>query len=114
MPHPASVSDAPLPTRTVRVDGLDLVIHEEGDSEAPPVLLLHGIGSSGASFAPVLPLMAGLHRVVAWKPARLWGGSGAWPGGTPTAADYGRLVLALCEALDLWAGKARRAFAGAH
>lgn len=100
MPRPAAAPDTAPPTRAVRVDGLDLVVHEEGDSEAPAVLLLHGIGSSGASFAPVLPLIAGRHRVVAWNQPG-YGGSGRWPGERPTAADYAGLVLALADAMDL-------------
>jgi pimeloyl-ACP methyl ester carboxylesterase len=37
---------------------------EDGSQQAPPVLLIHGSGASGATWTPVVPALAAHHRVV--------------------------------------------------
>ena len=39
------------------------VVHD-GPREAPPLLLIHGSGASGASFSPVVPALSGHHHVI--------------------------------------------------
>ena len=39
------------------------VVHD-GPEQAPPLLLIHGSGASGASWGPVVPALAGRHRVI--------------------------------------------------
>lgn len=39
------------------------VVHD-GPREAPPLLLIHGSGFSGASWSPVVPVLAGHHHVI--------------------------------------------------
>ncbi|MET8054417.1 alpha/beta hydrolase [Streptosporangium sp. NPDC005286] len=39
------------------------VVHD-GPREAPPLLLIHGSGFSGASWSPVVPALAGHHHVI--------------------------------------------------
>jgi len=39
------------------------VVHD-GPRQAPPLLLIHGSGASGASFSPVVPALAGHHHVI--------------------------------------------------
>ena len=49
----------------VRCDRCEVSALVAGDPDAPEVLLLHGLGSSKASWLPVVPALAGSHRVVA-------------------------------------------------
>jgi pimeloyl-ACP methyl ester carboxylesterase len=39
------------------------VVHD-GSGQAPPLLLIHGSGASGASWGPVVPALAGRHHVI--------------------------------------------------
>jgi pimeloyl-ACP methyl ester carboxylesterase len=39
------------------------VVHD-GPQQAPPLLLIHGSGASGASWSPVVPALAGHHHVI--------------------------------------------------
>ncbi|WP_040422501.1 alpha/beta fold hydrolase [Actinopolymorpha alba] len=39
------------------------VVHD-GPRQAPPLLLIHGSGASGASWSPVVPALAGHHHVI--------------------------------------------------
>ena len=48
----------------VDVRGVRIRYHETGSPDAPPVLLLHGIGRSLEDWAPQHPLLAGEHRVI--------------------------------------------------
>ena len=49
----------------VSVGGRRTRVRIEGDSQSPPVLLLHGIGRSLEDWAPQYPRLAGSHRVIA-------------------------------------------------
>jgi pimeloyl-ACP methyl ester carboxylesterase len=81
-----------------QVDGLTIAFWEAG--AGAPLLLLHGIGSNGESFAPQLSGLAGRFRVIAWD-APGYGGSDDHPLPKPTPRDYARVAAGLIEALGL-------------
>ncbi|MFJ4850054.1 MULTISPECIES: alpha/beta fold hydrolase [unclassified Streptomyces] len=64
--------------RTAHVNGVRLAYRTWGEPGAPPLVLLHGRGSDGADWAPVVPGLARTHRVYA-PDLRGHGGS-EWPG----------------------------------
>jgi pimeloyl-ACP methyl ester carboxylesterase len=63
----------------LRTDDVTLHYEAEGDPEAPPILLLHGITSSAATWAWIVPHLVGDHRVVRLD-LRGHGRSGRTPG----------------------------------
>jgi len=63
----------------LRTDDLTLHYEDDGDREAPPVLLLHGITQSTATWAWLVPELADRHRVVRLD-FRGHGRSGRTPG----------------------------------
>jgi 2-hydroxymuconate-semialdehyde hydrolase len=52
------------PTKWIDVRGSRIRCRETGDPQAPPVVLLHGIGRSLEDWAPQHPLLSGDHRVI--------------------------------------------------
>ncbi|WP_226899083.1 alpha/beta fold hydrolase [Nonomuraea phyllanthi] len=46
----------------VHLHGMHVVRH--GSRQAPPLLLIHGSGASGATWSPVVPALAGHHHVI--------------------------------------------------
>ena len=59
-------------------DGTRIAYEEHGPPSAPPVVLLHGLGEGGVSWAAVAPRLAERHRVLALD---LRGhGASDWPG----------------------------------
>jgi pimeloyl-ACP methyl ester carboxylesterase len=87
--------------RTVDVKGIELAYRVQGRPDAPPVLLLHGLGSDGADWAEVADALSATHRVYALD-ARGHGGS-EWPG-TPGAYALERMrddTLAFLDVLGL-------------
>ena len=50
--------------RIVRLDDGDMHVIEDGERGAPAVLLIHGTGASTAWWDPVVPALAGSHRVI--------------------------------------------------
>jgi len=50
--------------RTVRLNGVRTGYLEAGPRDAPPVLLLHGLGATNASMLPLLPALADAYRVI--------------------------------------------------
>lgn len=80
----------------------------ERPARGPVVVLMHGIGSSAASFASVLPYLPDDWRVVAWN-APGYAGSEPLPFEWPLAADY---AAALKRFLDRSA--IDRAFLAGH
>ena len=50
--------------RFVRLDDGDLYVVEEGQPDAPAVLLIHGTGACTAWWDPVIPQLAGTRRVI--------------------------------------------------
>lgn len=79
-------------------DGLEYL--ERPGRGGPVLVLLHGIGSNAASFAPLLPLLPDDWRVIAWN-APGYGTSTPLEAGWPVAADYARALAGLYDALSL-------------
>jgi pimeloyl-ACP methyl ester carboxylesterase/putative sterol carrier protein len=83
--------------RTVSAQGLPVSLLEAGRGE--PVLLLHGLGATKASFLPTLLALARDYRVVA--PDLLGHGDTAKPLARYDAATYARFALSLMDALGI-------------
>lgn len=75
------------------IDGIAL---RDRPGPGPVVALLHGIGSNGASFDGIVPLLPADWRVIVWD-APGYGGSRPLPMDWPVAADY---AAALGRVLD--------------
>ena len=71
-----------------------------GDEAAPPIVLLHGIGSNSAGYRAQLAALAMRHRVIAWD-APGYGQSSPFAIATPGAADYAEAVMAMMTALGI-------------
>ena len=71
-----------------------------GDEAAPPIVLLHGIGSNSAGYRAQLAALATRHRVIAWD-APGYGQSSAFAIATPGAEDYAEAVMAMMTALGV-------------
>jgi pimeloyl-ACP methyl ester carboxylesterase/putative sterol carrier protein len=52
-------------TRAVRAAGIETFYLEAGPHDAPPVVLVHGLGATNASMLPLIPPLAQRHRVIA-------------------------------------------------
>lgn len=89
-------------TETFRIDLGDRVVDGLAagplDTATPPLVLLHGIGSSAWSWEAVMPLLARNRRVVAWN-APGYGGSTPVAPDVPEAADYAAVLGRLVDAL---------------
>ena len=59
-------------------DGIRLAYRVEGNPEAPPVVLLHGLGDDASSWDDVAPALADRHRV--YVPEMRGHGGSDWPG----------------------------------
>lgn len=78
-----------------RIGGHTLSWRERG--EGPALVLIHGIGGSSESWAPLFAHFAGRLRVIAWD-APGYGASDLLPEGACTATGYARCLAALLEA----------------
>lgn len=67
--------------------------------EGLPVVLLHGIGSTSASWVYQLEGLGGRFRVIAWD-APGYGLSSTLPAASPAAAEYADALAALLDALQ--------------
>ena len=67
--------------------------------EGPPVVLLHGIGSTSASWVYQLEGLAAGFRVIAWD-APGYGLSSPFPDPSPAAAEYADTLAALLDTLQ--------------
>jgi pimeloyl-ACP methyl ester carboxylesterase len=85
--------------RVAGAAGADLALVEYGAADAPPVVLLHGIGSRGASFWPVIDDLAARFRLLVLD-LRGHGGS-AKPGSGYLLPDYAADLDAALGALAL-------------
>ena len=74
----------PVFYRTARVDGLSIFYREAGPSDAPTILLLHGLPSSSRMFQPLLTRLSDKYHLVA--PDYPGFGHSEWP--DPKAFDY--------------------------
>jgi pimeloyl-ACP methyl ester carboxylesterase/putative sterol carrier protein len=52
-------------TRAVRAGGIETFYLEAGPCDAPPVVLVHGLGATNASMLPLIPALSRHHRVIA-------------------------------------------------
>ncbi len=83
--------------RTVIAGGLPVSILEAGRGD--PVLLLHGLGATKASFLPTLFALSKRHRVIA--PDLLGHGDTAKPLARYDAPEFAKFTLDLMDALDI-------------
>jgi pimeloyl-ACP methyl ester carboxylesterase len=79
----------------LHTEELTLHYEDDGDPDAPPILLLHGITQSTATWGWIVPHLAGDHRVVRLD-FRGHGGSGRTPGAY-VFAGYVADATAICE-----------------
>lgn len=94
--EPADRRGAPtVPAMELRTDELTLHYEDDGDPEAPPVLVLHGITQSTATWAWLVPHLVTDHRVVRLD-FRGHGRSGRTPGAY-TFPGYVADAAAVCE-----------------
>jgi pimeloyl-ACP methyl ester carboxylesterase len=87
--------------RRVGAAGVTITYREAGKAGDPALLLLHGVGSSSASWAAQFAkLPAQGLRVIAWDVPG-YGGSDTLPGDSPRTRDYAAALARLVEALRL-------------
>ena len=67
----------PVYYRNVEVDGLSIFYREAGASDAPVILLLHGLPSSSRMYEPLLQRLSGKYRLIA--PDYPGFGHSTWP-----------------------------------
>ena len=84
-----------MPPVELRTDDLTLHYEDDGDPDAPPILLLHGITQSTATWGWLVPHLAGEHRVVRLD-FRGHGRSGRTPGAY-RFPGYVADATAICE-----------------
>jgi pimeloyl-ACP methyl ester carboxylesterase len=88
------------PLETARIGGARRGWRESGAGGAPPLVLLHGIGSNSISWAGQFAGLAGDRRVIAWN-APGYPGSDNLPSPWPSARDYGAALIALLDHLGI-------------
>jgi pimeloyl-ACP methyl ester carboxylesterase len=88
------------PLETARIGGALRSWRSAGRGSAPPLVLLHGIGSNSSSWAGQFAGLAGDRRVVAWN-APGYSGSDNLPSPWPSARDYGAALIALLDHLEI-------------
>ena len=92
----AEVTDGRPRAREVEAMGVRTAYLEAGPADGPPVVLLHGLGASGASMLPVLADLMADHRVLA--PDSPGFGASDAPRGPYTAAWFAAWVEAFQRA----------------
>ena len=88
--------------RTVKVDGLTIFYREAGPTDAPTMLLLHGLPSSSRMFEPLLARLAGEYHMVA--PDYPGFGHSDAPAASAFSYTFDRIATVMthfAEALDL-------------
>lgn len=89
----------PPPSSTVMVGGRRIAYREAGDESLPSLVLLHGLGGNAAMWRRQYGALSDRFRVVGWD---MPGYGGSDPlAGTPAAADYGRALAGLLDALGI-------------
>lgn len=83
--------------KTYLSDGME---YAERAGTGPVLVLLHGIGSNAASFAPLMPYLPADWRVVIWN-APGYGRSTPLHGEWPVVSDYAEALLGLFDRLKL-------------
>jgi len=92
-------------TRTITVRGASggsatVSYRAAGRDRAPPLLMLHGIGSNSNGYRQIFRRLADSFRLVAWD-APGYGRSSPLDAAEPTANDYAATAGALADALGL-------------
>lgn len=86
--------------RTVTVNGREVSLLEAGPATGEPVLLLHGLGATKASFLPTMRALAqARYRVIV--PDLLGHGDTAKPVLRYTASTFGRFATGLLDAMEI-------------
>lgn len=109
-PAPTSVDDGlnaslalleqRFPQRIAELAGGRTSYRECGSATAPAIVLLHGIGSGGASWLHCALALASDARVIAWD-APGYGASEPLPEAAPSAADYAARLEQLLDVLNV-------------
>lgn len=88
--------------RLLERDGVTLAVHESGAADAPPVVLLHGLGFSAQAFRHQLedPALTEVARLVAVD-LRGHGSSSPGPGSRASADDLAADLDAVLDTLEL-------------
>jgi pimeloyl-ACP methyl ester carboxylesterase len=86
-----------MTTRQIRNGDVELHVEQDGDPDAPPVLLLHGIASSGNTWDWLVASLTATHSVLRLD-FRGHGRSGRAPGAYQMP-DYLSDAVAVCEQL---------------
>lgn len=89
---------ARLPARTARADAQAFSYRETGTGM--PLVLLHGIGSSSASWIPMMEWLSASFRLIAWD-APGYGESTPLGTAAPDAADYADALARMLDALAI-------------
>jgi pimeloyl-ACP methyl ester carboxylesterase len=84
------VMEQPVLYRTVKVDGLSIFYREAGPTDAPTILLLHGLPSSSRMFQPLLTRLADNYHLVA--PDYPGYGHSDWPDPTQFAYTFDHIA----------------------
>lgn len=105
MPACLSFHAAPLPgedgpgDRVVEVDGVMLQVREEGPSDAPAVIMIHGYGSSRLTWSGITPRLAERFRVIALDLKGF--GRSARPVGDYSPEAQAALIIGLMDRLGV-------------
>ncbi|MFY1689416.1 alpha/beta fold hydrolase [Plantactinospora sp. WMMB782] len=85
---------------TLRLDGGDIHVRQDGPRDAPALVLIHGLGASTEWWSPMVPTLARSYRVI--RIDLLGHGRSAKPaGGGYTVPQQGRLVGQALEQLGI-------------
>lgn len=95
----ALLAELPVAAVTTASHGR-MSFRQAGPKNAPPLVLLHGIGSGSGSFAFVIPTLAAQYHVIAWD-APGYGGSDCLQKADPAPADYAAALADLLDTLGL-------------
>lgn len=87
--------------RTIDVGRLAVHVREDGDPAAPPLLLLHSLGTSAAVWDPVVPALAARYRVI--RPDMRGHGRTAVTPGPYSMAQLGVDAIGVLDALGVGA-----------
>lgn len=110
------------PLRQAQTASGTIEYRESGRSDAPALVLLHGLGSNSASFRSQYDPLADRFRVIAWN-APGYGGSTPLKSEEPSASDYADALGSLLDALRIerahlvgssWGGLLALAFASSE
>lgn len=85
---------------TMSTTTIDCIEYAERPGNGPALVMLHGIGSNAASWAPVMAQLPADWRLIAWN-APGYGGSEPLDADWPEAGDYAAALLKLADGLGL-------------